>query len=132
MSDFIILHEVNDGNEIYINKNNLSAFTKNGEFIRVFISSYNISYYQVKESTEEIYDMIRTEKSTRSATDDFILATSLNGDKAAIRRDAIACIIETEDGAVLICRDIPSILVKEPFAEVCRLAGIKTIRNKRR
>lgn len=132
MSDFIILHNNKDG-KVYINKNQISDFarTNEGEYTRVFLGGEANNFYTVKESPEEIYNMIRTtdclKGETLSVAEGFVVVTSLgSGLRRAVCLSEIFTIEEKPDGCRLWYKADKSmgLDVKETFPEVCSRAGI--------
>lgn len=130
MSDFIILHDKEDG-KVYINKNQISDFarTNDGKYTRVFLGGEAEDFYTVKESPEEIYNMIQTKDllkgETLSVADDFFTIT-MDGARASICKSEILGFVESGDNTTVMFKDAQRVplVAKEPFHEVCRRAGI--------
>lgn len=129
MNDFIILRDKEDG-KVYINKNQISDFarTKNGEYTRVFLGGEAENFYTVKESPEEIYNMIRTKEEIISDTDEFF-TIAIDGARASICKSEILGFVDSGDNTTLMFKDAQRVplVAKEPFPEVCRRAGIRSV-----
>ena len=59
MSKFILVHDVTDANPIVINVNNINYIEKNKEFIGASLICTDEADFDVVETPEKIYEMLK-------------------------------------------------------------------------